>query len=502
MVLMGENRSGKDVKFIWRYAVVACAMLAIGLFSFSAVYAIRGNSTTAAPNQTNNITIYRVQPANANVVTGAQNVVRYDFNVEHLYHSNASVDPVTQYLNAAIYGPATIYGNVLLVSTMGNLTNLENSRYDLTNGSVAAVDLNTGKLLWRDYFPNQIMSEPIAVDNLAVVGISNNGEVPARYYNTNYDGIAAINITTGQIVWITRNNDGGSTGPDMPTPAYFNGNIIEPGIGSVDFLNLTTGRIVNIVSTGLPDTLSSPLLANGTIYFGAGYATVYGFKNLYQNLSDVPVNVITNFTFFAMNATTGNFLWSDHFPNAGGGLNDVSPALWNGTVVTGFLYRSDYADPWVVGINMTTGNVLWETNETAYIDSMANKSEQLPSTINFGYNQNSISPVTIFRGTAYLDSNFLGYLVAVNISTGKIIWAVNTSQDESNPNVFYGNYLLQINDNGILYVLNATTGSLINHVDLAMPHLSGEPIITSKYAILTGMDGRIIYVPLSTLING
>ena len=461
--------------------------------SFSA-----GTAAIRAPLSTTTVAAAQA----AQQASSPQNVVQYDQNTAHLYLSNASIHPATVYLGAAVYGPPTVYGHYLLVSTMGNLSALVASRYDLTNGSVAAINLTTGRLAWRTYFPNQVMSEPLVVDGLAIVGISNNGEVPSEYYNTHYDGVGALNVTTGRLVWLTKNGGGGGTGPDMPTPAYFNGSVIEPGMGSVDFFDASNGAMTRVVYTGLPDTLSSPLLVNDTAYFGAGYATVYGFNNLHSNLSGAPVNVITNFTFFAVNASTGNILWKVRFPNAGGGLNDVSPALSGNTIVTGFLYQSDYTDPWVVGINRTDGRVLWETNETAYVSAHGSVSANaIDPGINFGYNQNSISPITVYHGIAYLDSNYLGYLVAVNVSSGRILWALNTGQDESNPNAIGNGYLLQINDNGVLFVVNATTGRVANEMATGMPHLSGEPVVTSKYAILAGMDGRIMFVPLSTLLK-
>ena len=122
--------------------------------------------------------------------------------------------------------------------------------------------------------------------------------------------------------------------------------------------------------------------------------------------------------------------------------------------------------------------------------------------MNYGlnYTQNTLSPITLWNGTAYSDSNYLGYLFAVNVSTGKVLWATQTGQEEGNPNVFFGHYLITITDGGMMMILNATNGNVINQKYIGLPHLASEPIITRNYAILSGMNGRIFTVPLKSLI--
>lgn len=427
-------------------------------------------------------------------------VHQYDGGITHTYTINADIKPMNISVGGAIYGTPTIYNGVMYATTMGRLKDLQDSRYDLTKGQVVAIDMQTGKIVWNDMFPNQIMTQPIIAGGLVIVGMSNNGEVPSQYYNL-AQAMIGINATTGKVVWEYPNHARSPTGPDLVTPAYYKGLIIEPGMGTVEIYNASTGALVRSVNTGLPDILSSPLLVNGTAYFGAGYGTAYGYNSFSYNISGVRMNITSDERLFALDPATGHILWDTRFVNAGEGLNDVSPAWANGIVVAAYLYQSDYTDPWMMAVNSTNGQILWQLNETKYIKEHGLVTPYAIDGVFLNYTQNTISPITIVNGTAYLNSNYIGFLMAVNISRGEIMWATPTGQNEGNPNVFLGHYLLTVSDGGLLFVINSTNGDIVNVTNIGMPHLASQPIITDNYAILSGMDGRIVTLPLQALIK-
>ena len=470
-----QQRKKTDKSPQWHFAITASALLLVLLGSRTYV------------------------PSNASHAIGYP-VVQYDAGPTHAYFINSTINPLNVSVHGAIYGTPTIYNNVIYVTTMGNLTQLQQSRYDLTNGTVSAIDLATGALLWKDTFPNQIMTQPITAKGLIIVGMSNNGEVPPQYYN-NAEALIGINMTTGKVVWNYTDGYGTPTGTNLATPAYYDGLVIEPGMGVVTINNASTGAAVYTITTNLPDLLSSPLLVNGTAYFGAGYASVYGFNSFTRNISGVPMNITSDERFFAVKIDSGKVLWQNRFVNAGTGLNDICAAFSNGTIVAAYLYQSDYSNPTLVALNSSTGSTLWELNETKYVQYSHHATENIPS-MGYGlnYTQNTLSPITLWNGTAYSDSNYLGYLFAVNISTGKVLWATQTGQEEGNPNVFFGHYLIAITDGGMMIILNATNGNVINQKYIGLPHLASEPIITKNDVILSGMNGRIFTMPLDSLI--
>ncbi|MHB1830303.1 MAG: outer membrane protein assembly factor BamB family protein [Candidatus Micrarchaeaceae archaeon] len=475
---MPRTKKAKNGTRMWYFAVAIAVAL---LFALAVAISGTRNQTSASGG-------------------AGYRVLQYDGGPSHTYMINSSTPKINISVGGAIYGTPTIYDGVIYVTTMGNLTELQNNRYDLTRGTVSAIALNTGAVLWRDTLPNQIMTQPITAGNLIIVGMSNNGEVPAQYYN-NIGGMIGIDANTGRVIWNVSNGLNTPTGTDLTTPAYYKGLIIEPGMGTVIIYNASTGAIVNSIITGIPDILSSPLLEKGIAYFGAGYATAYGFNSFSMNLSGVPMNITSDERFFAVNVTAGRIVWQRRFVNAGTGLNDVCAAFANGTIVTAYLYQSDYTDPVIAALNSSTGDVLWRINETKYINTNKVINSSAAESYGLNYTQNSISPVTVWNGTAYIDSNFIGVLFAVNISRGNVLWATQTGQDESNPNIFYGHYLITVNDGGFLMIINSTNGQIVNESYIGMPHLAAEPIITQNYAILAGMNGKIISLPLKALIR-
>ncbi len=160
-----------------------------------------------------------------------------------------------------------------------------------------------------------------------------------------------------------------------------------------------------------------------------------------------------------------------------------------------------YGNPVIVGINSTNGRILWEVNETKVANnvSVPNQPPLLPGT-SINFTENSISPITIWHGIAYSDSNFFGYLFAINITSGKPLWAINTGQCESNPNVYNGTLIIA-NDNGVMFVVNATTGDIINETNIDMPHLENEFVLTRNYAIIGSLNGMIKSIPINALLS-
>ena len=426
---------------------------------------------------------------NANLPLMTPPVHQYDLTPLHTYFVNITIPQINISVGQAIYATPTLYKGSLLVSTMGNETDLNNSRYDRTYGELIRINLSTGKIIWRTKFPNQIMSQPITVGDMIIVAMGNNYEVPPQYFN-NHNGMYAVDFNTGKIIWnITTQIT------NMPTPAYYKGTIVEPNEGYVMLINASSGAIEKEMWLGAPDTLSAPTVVNGIAYFGTCEASVYGFNasNFEQK------NVQTDCRFLALNITNGSIVWSTKFPYAGAGLNDVSPAYWNGEIITGYLFKSDYEDPVMVAMNATNGKILWEFNtENATNITRPNITPCIP----YWYNQNTISPITVVDGIAYLDSNYNATLIAVNATTGKYLWAVYTGQTESNPNVFDGKYLIIVNDWGNMFIINSTNGRVINTICTHIPHLENEVVITRNSAILAGMNGDIVSYPLSRLLNG
>ncbi len=412
-------------------------------------------------------------------------VHQYDGGINHTYYVDKNIGDINVSLNDTIMGPVTIYRGMLFVTTAGPYHDQLIADYKNTPGSLAAIDVYTGKVVWRDYFPNQLIGQPVTVGNMLLVSMSNNEEIPPpnfTKFNNMADAVYAINMSNGTILWKFN-----LSAPSMLTPAYAGGRFFLPNMGGYLMANVSTGNVVYSNFTGLPDTMSSPLLINGTVYFGAGTTNEFTSKN-----------ITGTFVFYSINFTSGSILWTHEFPEAGSGLNDVSPGYYKGIIVTGYLNHSMYNYPTLVGLNASNGNVIWKVDESYETTKLP---VITPSVYYSGaepLTEPTMTAITMYNGTAYADSNFLGVLFAVNATNGAVRWMFNTGQCESNPNIHDG-YLYIMNDIGVLYVLNATDGALVNELNTSMHHLSNEITIAKNKIILTSLNGSVVSIPISRL---
>lgn len=413
----------------------------------------------------------------------AGQVHMYDGGANHTYIINESIGNINITLNDTIMGPLTVYRGLILASTAGPYEYQLIANYTKTHGSVAAINAYTGKLVWRTHFPDQVIDQPITVGNDIYVTTGNNAEVPSISDLNSNDQIYALNIGNGSIIWNKT-----LIGPVMPTMTYYDNQLIAAGTGFLSFFNATTGNLILNLSTDLPDTMSSPLLVGNNIYFGAGYDNSY---------TTGPITGL--FAFFDINFNNRSIVWMHNFSTAGGGVNDVVPTYYRGTVITGYLNHSEYKNPILVGLNSTTGRIEWQIDENETNKVMQIKYAPIMQRYTY-VTEPSMSAITLWHGMGYSDTNYDGNLYAFNASTGAVQWIFHTGQCESNPNIYEGDAFI-VNDGGILYVLNATTGGLINATYIGMPHLSNEVVITKNSALFTNLNGTILSIPLKTLLH-
>ncbi len=356
---------------------------------------------------------------------------------------------------AVIVTPTALVGkHVILFTTSGTVVN---GSFQMTCvGGVYAVNADNGKVVWNKTFPNQVMTQPIVVNGVIVVGVGNNMFVNQSFRGTGVNEIVALS-ENGKILWTHK-----TQGEAMPTPVFFDGYVIEAtGAGFVCALNLMNGHTEWVTRVPSYVSMSSPLLVGDQLFFGGA----------------------SPYTLYDVNASNGNLVWETPL-NATGGLDDSSPSYYNGIVVTGFTFKVsnttlDYKE---VGINATNGDEVWCLNEG---------DGPLPPDL-------ESPPATICQGEAFIVSPELPYLYAVNVSDGHVIWKVDTGADIDNPAVS-GNLLFVLNHTGYLYVIN-TDGKVINVVKTEVIPGPGEPLITQNTIVIAGVNGVVESIPLNKVI--
>ncbi|QIJ32900.1 PQQ-binding-like beta-propeller repeat protein [Acidianus sulfidivorans JP7] len=414
-------------------------------------------SNTQVHNISPKVTVIQTIPENSNFYN--KNTVLFENSPSHVYFLPIKTGYFLLNVTGAIIESPSVYGNLMIVTTSGPMIN-NSLMFNL--GCVYAINDSSGKIVWEEEFQNQIMTQPIIVNGILIIGLGNNMFQNSSIRGTGYNAIIALNVTNGKVLWIYQ-----TLGEDMPTPAYYKGMIIEAnGNGDAFALNITNGKLIWNTYIQSYVSMSSMLLVGDVVYFGSAYPYV----------------------FWAINANNGHVLWEDNFTSMFlgeclGGLDDSSPSYSNGIVVTSFTERffsNNTIDEFLVAMNSTDGHILWMINEG--YSPMPPNLESPPS--------------VIYKGIVFHDSP-VGILYAVNLTTGAILWKFYTGFTTSNVDIARGKILIQ-NRTGTLFVLSLN-GTLIKEIETPVSPGPGNIIVTYNSIILVGVNGIIDVLPIQAI---
>ncbi len=516
-----------------RYNKVSAALVALFLV-FGALYFISGSLPYLLAKQNPFYPVYQ-----------------FEGNPQHIYILNRTIAPLDLHLAGMVIVDPTLYGNTMVATlTVTNKTNfLEGT------GGVVAVNLLNGSIIWTDKFPNDVMTQPLIINNMAIIGLGNavfnlsssvvNGtEVKRATRGNGINFIAALNMTTGKVIWKYS-----TAGTDMPTPVYYDGMIIE-GDGNAEAfaVNATTGKLIwdtSLFMTGIPyhassanpnitipqansivntpvtgnfqintSIIGSPIIGNpviGSPIAGSPIANRYTFVD--QGTTIGPLGYFDSMSspvllngiiylgatepggFYAINATNGKIIWYAAYTGSRGGSGGMSPAICIkcNTVISGYngpnsflaraLSNNKSIQPILVGVNLTDGHIMWRFDEgTGY--QPVKPPITLPS-------------VTVWDGTVFSDTLSIGVLYAINATTGHLVWKFDSGPDLSNPTVYNG-YVFLVNFNGTEITLT-TSGRLVAEHNLGVPMGPADPIVVGNQMLVYGFNGVVKTVPLSYL---
>jgi len=209
-------------------------------------------------------------------------------------------------------------------------------------------------------------------------------------------------------------------------------------------------------SEAMPDPfdfyLSSPVVAEGTVFFGSSDANVY-----------------------ALDAASGALKWKFKTGN----IVHASPAYVDGTLFVGSW------DTYFYALDAATGKEKWrfKTGEDHQI-----------------YNQTGLqaSPAVV-DGIVYFgcrDSKFY----AVDAKTGKQVWAFNNqgSWVINSAAIKDGKVYFATSDSGLLHALDARTGAEVFTLDFNHWPMFSSPAIAGSMMYLGSHQGRLLAVDLKT----
>jgi outer membrane protein assembly factor BamB len=300
------------------------------------------------------------------------------------------------------------------------------------DGNIYAVDADTGRQIWKRATKGPVSSSPAVVDGIV--------------YATSYDGkLHALNAQTGALKWKF------STGGERRFEAK--------GIDGMEPKTQTIAEPFDVF-------LSSPVVADGAVYFGSGDGNVYavdvatGEQRWNFKTGDV-VHSSPAFAegvlffgswdsyFYAVDAKTGTEKWRFHGGEDPLLHNQVgfqsSPAVVNGTVYTGCRDSNLYA------LDAATGKEKWRFfNDLSWVITSPAVADgkvffaTSDSSLYYVVDATSGKPVLKRQGKAYMFSSptvagdvvFIGVLngslEARDVKTGELLWDYQTETSKQN----------------------------------------------------------------------
>jgi len=281
-----------------------------------------------------------------------------------------------------------------------------------------ALDLATGKVNWRFKSESRIQSSAAV----------SNGSVFFESYDSNF---YCLDAATGKLKWKFK-----TEGERRFAAKHLHG--AEPAAET------------------MPDPfdffLSSPVIANGIVYFGSGDTNIY-----------------------ALDADTGSLKWK--FKT--GDVVHASPAVANGILFMGSW------DSYFYALDAATGKEEWRF-----------KTGEDPDT----HNQQGIqSSAAVADGIVYFgcrDSKFY----ALDASTGKQVWAFSNkgSWVIASPAVNDGKVYFATSDTGLFHALDARTGAPIFSLDFKHWPMFSSPALAGDFAYIGSHDGRLLAINLKS----
>ncbi|HET9392029.1 MAG TPA: PQQ-binding-like beta-propeller repeat protein [Candidatus Rubrimentiphilum sp.] len=366
---------------------------------------------------------------------------------------------------AKINGGLAVAGNTLFLDTFGN--------------ELIALDVRSGRVLWRARADNILMSTPVVADGLVYVGSGDNtrlqGQTGASTFNPPPrglhlspvwgkpagDSLLAYDVSTGEKRWQYK-----TVGEDMPSAAYVN-----------DVLVFANGDLhsygINAASGAVKWLHALPGLAT------MASATAAGDRVFLSDCVEEPYHCET----IAVDAATGSVAWRAPFGNS-----DSSPTYGDGQVfVSGIEDASTGAlregRAVVAAIDARTGRKAW-----VYMTKQAGPYTQVGSA------ERAIAG-TYAGGVYYQAIPTHDELVAFDGKTGRLLWTMTSiapikmSPVVSDGRVYVGDTA------GLFYEIDARSGRIRTSRLFKQPFTTSPPIVIGNFVLVAG-DSTVYALPI------
>ena len=335
------------------------------------------------------------------------------------------------------------------------------------SGDILAIDARDGRLIWRRHLSSFLPSPPILGSSTVYLAASEPGvtlEHLVWYAKTRTlirgrgpGLVEALSRKTGNLRWSAA-VPGGCYGSPVLLPHTV---MVQTGSGHLLFLDRNDGhQVFDLPLDGRSLGLASPVQEDLRV--------VVAQENppLYQEVSLSGPRRIWRFGW------TGTRDWEHFFIG--------TPLLAHGIFI-GILRRPDPPEDEVMALNPDLGRVLWSRTFPPG-DLPPAEDQSLP--VESG-------------NVVYVPSGVSRSLMAVEVSTGNLLWTLSLDERPSTGGVVTGNLLLLPLPSGRLLAIDKRSGTLVGEKKVASGLGPHPPVVVGHRVFVAGEDGSISQILLT-----
>jgi outer membrane protein assembly factor BamB len=340
------------------------------------------------------------------------------------------------------------------------------------NGSLYAIDANSGKILWIARVPTPLMSAPLVYDDLVIVG---EGDPTSRTSSPSEpvmvgqgpSALIAFDRLSGELRWQTA-----LSGSAMPTAAIIGGILVNhDGAGSINALDPSNGAIRYQHSIGSMASMSAILPVGGGDFVTTGVGSNAAWR---------------------LHAEEGSIVWRSEFSKGASGIGDCPP------VSDGHRVFCDYVSPVPPDTSTVIGD---QTVERAYALDVATGTPLWDVALERGALpiRNEAAIPLLAGGLLYVGSALAPWMHALDTTSGTLVWEMRTRGAVRGGIVAVDDIVYFGDAGGYLWALDAKTGRAVGDELMHTAFNVGSPIVVGKTLIVGSDSGSIIAVPLEEI---
>lgn len=340
------------------------------------------------------------------------------------------------------------------------------------NGSLYALDAQTGQILWKAHVLNPLMSAPLIFGDLVIVG---EGDPTSRTSSPSEpvmvgqgpSALIAFDRATGVRRWQTT-----LAGSAMPTPAIIDGVLVHhDGAGWVSGLDPATGEKKYARSIGSMASMTAMLPVGNGDFVTMGVGSNAAWR---------------------LHADDGTLIWRSPFSKGASGIGDCPP------VTDGARVFCDYVSPVFPDTSTVIGNLTvqrvyaLDVNSGAPVWDVALEGGSLPI-------RNEAAIPLLADGLLYLGSAITPWMHALDPASGMLVWESPTRGSVKGGVVDVDGVLYFGDLGGYLWALDAKTGRVVGDKLMHTPFNVGSPIVVGGTLVIGSDSGAVIAIPLDDI---